>query len=324
MATPFTDFVHLTEASSGATRNSGTNGDLNTLLNWALPQAGWTRTYHNAGTFESVFEIPGGGKGLYVCHNSAITGNAGFAEVRMFESATGYAFADLVDPVPTLAQVAHNASVWWVSSVESTADRAFLINVWETGIEYISNINSVADNYGGGLMCLPFSRLPADVWAWCIGQRGSTSTAVGADLLATNVGSALGTSLTGKMFFMRNYAGSIKSTYASISARGTSLGIVPGAPVIFAGVGGVAEKEKILVHDHGASTNVIAANAVPIRACIPNFWSPVHSALTGATFTDVFTDTDYDPAADFKLTRAATNNGIFLETTNTSTGFPGA
>ena len=325
MATPFTDFVHLTEASSGAPTLCGVNGSGNDVMNWALTQAGWTRIYHNAGTFESVFQPPAGGSTpcLYVCHNSAISGDARAIEVRMCESATGYAFANLVDPVPTLAQVAHNACNWMASSAANGTARAFAINVWEEGIEYFSNFGGTADVYEMGFMCKPWLRLTSDTYGWAIGQRQLTSFTSGG-FLANGVGTTLSTGNAGKVFFLRNYAGTIKSTYASLRASGNGLGSVVGTPSIFAGVGGVPEKEKVCIHCHGASTNVVASNAVPIRACIPNLWSPVHSSLTGATFTDVFTDTAYDATADFKLIRASASFGVFLESTNTSTGFPGA
>ena len=95
--------IHLTEASSGAPRNSGTNGDLCVLLDWALvTNGGWSivQTAANARVYKPI-----GGNGflLYVNHDSAVSGAAQLATVRGCESATAASEAGLVSPFPTIA-----------------------------------------------------------------------------------------------------------------------------------------------------------------------------------------------------------------------------
>ena len=322
MATPFTDFFQLTSASSGATRNSGTNGDFNALANWALPQAGWTRPYHNAGTNESVFAPPGGGVVLYLRHDSAASGSACLTVARAAESASAYNV--LTDPFPTVAQVANTSCNWLVSSTANTTDRPFIINVWETGFLYFSKFSSTSDVWEWGGLVYPWARLTGDTsYPWLMIQRNSTATS-NSQVNAVATSSAFAVS-GAKAHFMRDFAGVIKSSTGYFNGRGGNIGTVPGAPAIRAGVGNTVDREKLCVHDLNSSTNTVGSAGVLIRGCIPNIWTPLHSSLTGVTETDVLTDATYNVSSTFTLLKANTgNNGIILENTNTSDGFPGA
>lgn len=319
MATPFTSFLHLTQASSGATRNSGTNGDLNALLNWALPQAGWTRTFDNAGTNESVFKPPSGIRNsLYVRHNSTASGNAGLSVIRGCEGATNY--NALVDPFPQVAQVADTSSNWLISSSASTSPRNFHIYVWETGVIYFSQYTNTTDAWEWGGFLDGWSRFTTDAYNTTAIVRNSAS------LGTTIITQATASSFTGAnpacIYFMRDVAGVIKSSRGLMDGRGTTLGSVAGSAAIRAGFGNQVERSKLCIHD-SSSTSATLGVIVLGRTCLPNMWSPVHAGLSGVGELDLLTDTAYDPTASFILLKSSGgNNGVIMENTNTSTGYP--
>lgn len=318
----------LTDATPGAPRNSGTNGDLNALMNWALPQAGWTRDYNNAGTNESVFRPPNGIRNrLYVRHDSAASGFAGLAVVRACESATAY--NALVDPFPTVAQVADTNCNWAVSTAASTASRPFVILLTDVGVAYFSAISGAADNFDFGLFTDCAARYGADNYASVIHVRDSTSTSatIGMNTPTTPSANSSSTTNVGKPFFMRNITGTVKSSRAIFYGAGAntatpSLGIAPSASIISSGYGGTVDRQKLLLTDSDSQSTTVGGSPIIGRAAVPNVWQTMHSSLAGRGQADTITDAAYNPAATFTLLKSTLGYGAVIENTNTWTGYP--
>jgi hypothetical protein len=159
--------IHLNQASAGAPRNSGTNGDLVTLLDWALvTNGGWTidKTATNARVY---LPVSGNGFRLYVNHDSAVSGAATLATVRGCETATAASEAGVTNPFPTIAEIAATSATWCVSSAASTTSRNFDIYVTPSFMMYFSNINGLV--------------------AWDVGMFGDFSAAITGDVYNTRV-----------------------------------------------------------------------------------------------------------------------------------------
>lgn len=301
---PFTNYVYLTNSSPGATRNSGTNGDLNVLLNWALPQVGWAREYHNAGTNESIFRPATGNRfRIYVAHSSAISGDARKVTVRGCENASDA--STLIDPFPTVAQVANASATIQVSSAASTTDREFAIVAWDTGFIYFSQMDGV-DDYNPFMFMDAVQNGDADTWGTFIWQRGVNGTGGS----ATNItGSTILTApATPQIYWARSIDGTTKSTAGAVYASGSSLGSITNAPDLSSGYLGKIRRQNVY-----ASCSV---SGLTRRGAIPHLWEPQHNGMGIVTAADTFSDTAYDPTATFRALKQNTGISI-LELTNT-------
>lgn len=314
----FTNFAYLTPASSGATRNSGTNGDLNALLDWALTgNSNWVRLYHDGTNFYDVWQPAAGGPCLTVHHNSAQSGSPQRSVVRMCESASGA--STYTDPFPTVAQVADTSSNWLVSSLSNTTTRDFHILVWETGIIYATKYSGVTDRWEMGYALQCPSRFASDTTNnWICGVTNNAAPS-GGDIIAQNVTTVpAGSTQANVNFWMRNAQGTIKSERGNIGAPGSILGVVSGCPAITAGFGSAIERRKVMAHGIGSSTTTLGASAIIDRGVIPQMWAPLHSALTGIGEADTITD----GSSTFILLKSVAGGGVLLQTSNDWTGYP--
>lgn len=305
--------VALTNVSSGATRNSGTNGDLNALIWWALQQhGGWAREYDNAVNFASVFRANvGNRRRLHVQHNSAVSGGAQRAVVRGCESATNA--TTLVDPFPTVAQVASSSASWSTSSAASTTDRPFLIYVGDTWIAYFSDLAGNG-NYEGGIFGDCTVRDSDDVWATYVSCRNTIGT--GISWLSSTGSSVPLVGLTG--FFCRDVSGAIKSTRATLNTPGNYLGVVSALPAARGGWKNRVYREPLAIHCAGTSGATLGTLAMARRGFFPNLWGPLHNGIGSVTVSDTFTDTAYNPSAVFRgIPASSTTAWIIAEETNT-------
>lgn len=302
-------YIVLTNASSGATRNAGTQGDLTTLLDWALPQKGWAIEY--TGANERVYR-PGSGirNRLYVNHNTATSGNAGLAVVRGCENASSSSV--LVDPFPTVALASNALSNWLISNAASTVDRPFRIYLSETFVYYCSNYSGLTDQWDFGF----FGDVPpslTDPYATVMIQRFSTGTS-SAGIAQTTTAAVTGGS---NVFWMRDITGATKSSRGNLAVAGTNLGSVSGTPGARAGFGNRIYREKVAVSDGATITATPSSLSIPRRGWMPNLWSGLHLNKGSVTDADTFTDTAYNPSATFKLLSSNSTANIIMEETDT-------
>ena len=307
--------IHLTEASSGAPRNSGTNGDLCVLLDWALvTNGGWSivQTAANARVYKPI-----GGNGflLYVNHDSAVSGAAQLATVRGCETATAASEAGVVNPFPTIAEIAATSATWLVSSLASTVTRNFDIYVTSTFVIYISNINGTTINdiqMWGDIS----PTLAGDIYNTVCSSRNGTGTTTAVGYTCTNSGVVQGTL---HLWMCRSYDGTVKSTTASIvNQGGANLGAVNATSAAFLGATGLIDRQKCQVLDTGATTTTFAtAKGVVNRGWIPNLWNPVHASNGTVNNRDTFTDTSYNGSAVFVNHMTVSTGWAIVENSNT-------
>lgn len=301
--------IVLTNASSGATRNAGTQGDLTTLLDWALPQKGWAIEY--TGTNERVYR-PGSGirNRLYVNHNTAISGNAGLAVVRGCENASSSSV--LVDPFPTVAVSSNALSNWLVSNAASTVDRRFRIYLSETFVYYFSNYSGLPDQWDFGFFGDPSPSL-TDPYGTVVSIRSSAGTSSSGLTQATSSTVLAGSNI----YWARDISGATKSTRGSISCSGTSLGSVAGTPGARGGYQNRIYREKVAVSDGGGASGSPTSLSIARRGWLPNLWGALHLNKGTLSDDDTFTDTAYNPTAEFRLLSSNSSASAIMEETDT-------
>lgn len=303
----FSNFAY-TNPSSGVCsgmRNSGTNGDLAALLDTALTSgSNWTKVYDT--TNKKIWQPAAGGPVLMVNHDSASSGAAGLAIVRLAESQSG---GTLTDACPTTSQVGDTSCNWLISNSASTTTRDFHIVVWETGIIYASKYSGVVDTWEIGFAMQCINRFAGDTtYNWAIGSRVNTSTVS----VFMGVQTAAQPSASGvKVFALRDVTASLKSEYLTVNGRGTSLGVVSSAPAIRAGVGNSVDRERVCFHGNSSTIAALGSATVVMRLCAPQLWAPVHGSLAGVSEAD----TILDGSSQFVLLKNS-GNGVLLRITN--------
>jgi hypothetical protein len=305
----FSNWAYANQSTSGATRNSGTNGDGNGLFDWLLrTKSNWTRSFHDATTFADVYIPNGGGPSLFLRHDSTLSGNAGLMVARGCESASSFSEASLVDPFPTITQIAATNTNVAISSAANTTTRDFHAVVWETGIIYASKYSGSTDTWEWWGFCKGVPRLASDTtYPWVFFCRNSAS--VGPNLITAATSASV--SAGSNVFFMRNRPGTIKSSRGVFNGRGSGLGLVASACVIAAGDGNSVDREQVYCADGASSTTTPGGSPIIARVAIPHLFAPAHSSLAGVSETDLIPD----GAKSFVLLKNA-SNGILLQTTN--------
>lgn len=304
--------LKLTEASSGAPRNAGTNGDLVALMDWALPQAGWTieATSGNA----RIYRPPAGNRQcLFMNHDSSASGSAGLCLVRGCDPSS--TIASLVDPFPQVAQVANTSSNWHVSTSANTTSRGFIILVTDRFVLYASDING-----SGGWDFGFFGDLaPAFLDAHCTAISVRSNPNIGSGFTIQQPTSP--TPSAGiNIFFSRDITGATKSTRGILNTTGTGLGSTSSCPAARAGYQNAVVRERVAVACSGAQSGSPTTLAINRRGYVPNLWNGVHLNRGTLNSMDTFGDSAYDPTANFiALVAPNSSNFVIVEDTDTWT-----
>ena len=310
----------LTEASPGAPVLSGTNGALCAVLDWALVQKGWAIEY--SATNARVYR-PGSGNRhrLFVAHDSSISGDACLATVRGCEDASSATIAGLVDPFPTVAQVANASASFWVSNAASTAARSYFIVVTATNVLIAakaggSNVGDwdvffFGDTYGAETG----DTYSSAIW---VGGNNATWSSSGRAM----AGSAAAGIVASKIYWCRSIDGSVKSTTGCITTASASGGLsslmasANGQPMR-AVYGGRVVREKTALSCTGSSGTTVGALSYYKRGWIPNLWVPIHNNIGSLTSNDEFTDTAYASGSVFRVIPASSTLACIIELTDT-------
>lgn len=311
-----TGAILLTEASPGAPRNSGTNGDLCGVMDWALLQAGWTIEYTSGNA--RVYRPPSGNRfRLHINHDSTVSGDARLAVVRGCENASDA--TTLVDPFPTAAQRANAASHWKISSVASTTSRNFIIIVSPTFVIYLTNFSGTANQWDGGMFGDVWRSRPEDTWNTICSVRiagAAATTSIWQQIVTTDTNVS-----APQVYWARDITGTNKSTLGAIYATasgGSGMGIINNAPAAGAGYQGEVMREVACVTDIAVSSGNAGTNTLFRRGAIPNLWAPLHNGRGVLTDADTFTDTSYSPSSVFRALGTGTTNFIIIEESDTS------
>ena len=310
--------LKLTNLSSGAPALSGTNGTLCAVLDWALPQAGWAIEYTN-GANARVYR-PGSGNRyrLHVNHDSAVSGYAYLATIRGCENATDA--LTLVNPFPTVAQVANNFSTVLVSNGANSTAREYMILVSPTYV-FVA-ISTMGSNNAGWDYFFFGDVAPAhaeDTFNTCIivGVASSTSVPNRASFYMTVSAYLAGSGV----FWVRSIDGSILSSRGALSGRVSGSTNTPcnliNTPPMRGGYLNQITRERMGLSDGWSTGTTTGANALVVRGWLPQVWSPLHCGIGGVTTDDTFTDSAYNPGSQFRVIAGSTTAAIIVETTDT-------
>lgn len=301
----------LTEASPGAPRHAGINGDLCAVLDWALPQAGWAVEY-SAGHARVYRPGSGNRNRLHVLHDSAVSGHVGRARVRGCEGASDA--TTLIDTFPTPAQAA--ASSWSISS--NTAATNFKILVSETFVHYFSRVAS--DRWSWGFFGDAAPSFEGDDYATVVGIDVSSGSGSNAGLWGQYTSPFVVPN--GTVYWCRDISGATRSSAGILNGPGPRLGIIASLPLARAGYQNRIYRDRIGVNDAASNSFAPGPLAIPCRAWLPNVWQGLYSGAGSITELDTFGDSAYDAAAVFRILSSGTVvNGltpnIIVEETDT-------
>lgn len=283
----------------------------------SLPKKGWTLLF--TGTNKAVYRTVDGVGFLRVVHDG--TGTGGFREalVRAAEGATDV--DTLVDPFPTVAEVADTACVWRASNTLDTTARAWeLVADDNWFILSVLHDTTAADTYMFGRYSPSRS---ANSWPYIISTRGAANS--NADGTAAAIYQAAASAFnTARLFAMRNSNGTVKSPRAALvteSASSVSTFTATGqlGPPI-PNADGLIFMSPPQVWVNGVTGGV--ASDPQSAGFFPNLWSPLHnfnSAGRAAFYGDTFNAAGYDPSAQFVFrgARGDTAGKPVIETTDT-------
>jgi hypothetical protein len=313
--------IHVTETTVGAPnsgRISGTAGDLYAMLKYALPLNGWAVEYDDAVNFGAVFRPAVGNRfRLFVLDNATASGNAGLALVRGCENASAATTAGIVDPFPTVLEIADASSNWVKSSAANTTARNFDIFVGPTWVFYAVNMAGTTNVWDIHFFGDVPPTLSGDAYNTICAVRGSTAAGTTSNIW-TGTNSTSGIT---NWRFCRSYDATVKATSAGAWMIGAFFGANGGSATMRSGPTTGIDRGKVTLLDTGStSTTISSTTGLPQRAYLPNLWNPLHNGRGTVNSRDIITDTVYNPSASFTVfTRdnTSTSPAIIVETTDT-------
>jgi hypothetical protein len=304
----------LTNDTVGAPALHGTNGRLNAVLDWALPQKSWAIEFSAANA--SVYRAASGNRHrLSVRHDSAVSGASSAAVVRGCEAASSAIL--LTDPFPTVAQFADTLALWLASELVTTAVRNYKVLVSETWFILMVK-HGTLDQWDTQF----FGDVPKthaeDTWNTICTTRGTAGVAFSIGLGNETMNHVL--SPGARIFWVRGIDGSSKSTRGGLTSTGTAIaGAHSGFPIARSGYGNRVVREKMAVYDSGNPNVAASPLGIAKRGWLPNLWNILHSGLGGMTSSDTHTDTPYAPGSLFRVIPTFTSGAFLLEETDTWT-----
>lgn len=324
----------VTYLDVGAISLYGVNGRGNTWAQKHLKtDRGWGNPYTSANG--DILLPPGStGNGIRLAHDSALTGAAQRGVFRAFESASS--LTTLVDPYPTVAQVANSACTMLFSSTADTTARPWWMLIGDfTGPEdsfFILAVQISATAVEWTYYGRPWLDDPSDVHGWLIGVRNAASNTPQSHFITVNNSA----SPNQRFYWQRSYDGTIKSTTSVVvgaygGGGGGGLGLLTNTAAYSTAPGAKLRRTPVMVGCSGSTTNSVTAGKNTIwRGILQNLWAGAHTSYTGITNADTSFDSAYDPLAEFiafgmSFTATTLASGmIIVEKTDTwrPQGFP--
>jgi len=318
----FTNFGYFNQSSGGAPTLSGTAGDLYTLIRYAcLTISNWASLFTTGSpTFATVLQPAAGGAlpVITVQDNATTSGDARLATVRLAESASSS--TAYTDPTPTVAQVSNAAANWMKSTIASATTRDYHCAVWETGlllaVKVAGNIDQWEIYFIG--KCFQLLSSVQDPYPWALFTRNSSLFTI-TILNGQNTSAASIVAASGKLFFMRNAQGTIKSEQGNVDGNtGNSFGNCPGTAAAGGAYLSSVNYKKTLLSAGGSATTTPGAQPIVQRLCVPQLYAGMHSGYSGITETDNINNGSHT----LQLLRASTSIAVIMETSNTFSGYP--
>jgi hypothetical protein len=316
-------FIKFDSSMVGAPTMTGQNGSFNAVCNWIVGLVGGTRTYHDGATNQSVFQWPGGHQqSFYVCHDSSLSGAAQRAIWRACDSATGYTYADLVNPYPSVSQVADNSSNVLCSTTANSTARDYAGIAWEGGMAITVQ--------SGGTWWLPpmyigdaIPLYSGDVYASICSVRNSSNNVITNSPTGQGGGNGM-LSGTPCYWFRRSIDGVAVSTSAAhdpTNGGNAALGGITNGPTLSGGYNGNIIHRPLILSCSGSSAGNIpdTSRNVFARAAIPNIRVPMCGGPGTYTHADFLTDSAYSPGCVLRPYFSGSGNtgGVLLEETDT-------
>ena len=305
---PFRFFTH---ESPGAPQLTWFYGSITAMLDWALPQAGWTILFSSGS--RRVYKMPGGSQRcLQVVHDGSVTASGSFVMLRGCQSATDV--NTLIEPFPTPSQLSNSASS--ISIANSAGNKPFRLVVSDTFLFLAchSSDSSTTDGWEGTWFGDAVPTDPNDTFATCITVRD------GSTMFTSSISTG---PIALKTYWIRSIDGNILSTIGCLHgvstspSNSTSPGSVTGAPPARGGYLNRIVREPLGASCSGAASGTIGPLAIIRRGYLPNIWNPLHNGLGGLSTDDIFTDSAYAPGSQFSTVAQSTGSFVFMEHTDT-------
>jgi len=298
------------ETSPGMPNLLSVNGSGTTLLRTVLPLLGWAVEYGPTGN-AAVFRAAAGNRHrLQVRHESSLSGDAALGMVRGAHTATSATAVG--SPFPNATQAPNNQATWkfGIPGDPSTPAR------WKiAGDDRFFHFFSHDPSYGWDWQY--FGDVPSDYstgYETVCSSRYSSGSPYG----STGLGETLYPYPQAmNLAWARGINGTTISTYGCKDGRQHPPGRVGNTPAMRGGYQNRVMREKIGVTCIGSSSTTPNVLGLIRRGWLPNVWAPIHSQIGGVSDGDTFTDSAYDPAANFLVVDSPSYGSLILETTDT-------
>lgn len=312
--------TYLTSADAGATLAAGVNGNLCTIWDWILnTKGGLTILY--TGTNDRIYQMSNGDL-LFLRHDSAVSGDARLAVVRLVESAS--AVTTFTDPSPTVAQVVDANCNIIMSQTASAATRnwwALLDTTLHCFYFFVacSQASGAATWIDGGYVWAgATSELPSDSYCSLTYDRNAVSAAPStAAIFAAGFNPLNG--CTNTWHFKRTRDGTIKSTLATIGPyQGLASAGITAGPIYPDPDDSKMRLIRLFASD-GYSASTTSGNSPELcRMFLPRMFEGAHAngGYSGIVLGDTFTASAYDATTDafafFPMSSAAGSAGAIV------------
>lgn len=321
---------YYSSTDSGAPVLSGLPGSFINLLDTLLDgsgiaygsklKAGWSKVF--SGTDKAVY-LTADGVGYYRVQHDGAQGAASTREA-VVRGASGATDVDtLVNPFPTVAQVADSACVWRVSDVTTSAARVWNAVATDNfiAIEIDSSASSGWDMYVMGRYAAVDA---SNIWNHLVSTRAIANNPTESQAASMGIRDPRGTYNASKLFLMRSpltlnwgVRGVVSTAYAnSGSSAGSSLSAgedaIPGADGTIR-----CFAPELWANGNGTITVSSAAHV----GYIPHLWALRHGGFGTAVRRDVFSAPQLSSGAVLQLWGASgsgtTLSRVAVEITDT-------
>jgi hypothetical protein len=302
---------------------NGTVGSFITAFSTVASALGWTTLFSGS---NKLVMANASGFVIRIVDNGSLAAGAREAIFRGGEGATD--IDTLINPFPLVGTVADSNCVIRKSDTADTTARNYIaVGDDEYIVFAIKFGTTTSDVYRFGMIDTPRT---ADPYACLVCTRGvgndnGAGRAMGRDAnvasnmtFLQNTGYAFARSLSGLTLATRAYIITpVQGTF--VGSASASVAVYPGDAVEF-------DMHPMFVYDTSVSSGTSINSNSRIRGHIPFEFEPLHGIpLTSIANYDTFSDTDYDPAAEFTIvssfdTLTANAARIVLQTAGTWDG----
>jgi hypothetical protein len=284
---------------------NGTVGSFITAFSTVASALGWTTLFSGS---NKLVMANASGFVIRIVDNGSLAAGAREAIFRGGETATD--IDTLVNPFPLVGTVADSNCVIRKSDTADTTARNYIAVGDDEYIVFAIKFGTTAsDVYRFGMIDTPRT---ADPYACLVCSRGTGNNNGGGFGMGrdANVASNMNFLQNTGYAFARSLSGLTLATRAYIISpvQGTFVGSSSTAVALYPGDGVELDMQPIYIYDTSVSSGTSISSNSRMRGHIPFEFEPMHGTpLTGIANYDTFSDTDYDPAAEFTFVSSVDN-----------------